>query len=69
MLNHGATAYSKTDGVITNKVKISGTVKSNVAGTYTIKYTVTDSAGRTSTITRKVIVEEAPEPDPNAITP
>lgn len=61
---HGVTAYSKTDGVITKKIKSSGTVNTNVAGTYIITYTVTDSAGRTSTITRTVIVEEPLPPTP-----
>ena len=43
-----------TDGG--EEVTITGTVDTNVPGTYTITYTATDQAGNVSTKTRDVIV-------------
>ncbi len=53
----GATATDDKDGDITSKIKITGTVDTKKVGTYTITYTVEDSAKNTATVTRKVIVE------------
>ena len=53
----GATATDNKDGNITNKIKKSGTVNTNRAGTYKITYTVEDSSGNKATITRTVIVK------------
>ncbi|RUM66756.1 MAG: hypothetical protein DSZ06_02655, partial [Sulfurospirillum sp.] len=54
----GATASDNEDGDITNKITTSGTVNTNKAGTYTITYSVTDSAGNSASITRTVKVEK-----------
>lgn len=44
---------------LTNRVKVSSNVNVNKAGSYTIKYTVTDSYGNTSSKTRIVIVKSS----------
>ncbi len=51
----GATATDDHDGTLT--VVTSGSVDTNKAGTYTITYTATDSAGNKATKTRTVIVK------------
>ena len=62
ILNHGtytepgATASDNLDGNITSSIKITGTPNMNLAGTYTITYTVSDAAGNTNTANRFVIV-------------
>jgi|GEM_PF-2242770 len=50
----GATASDKRDGNV--DVEISGTVDTSKAGTYTITYTATDSAGNQAEVTRSVRV-------------
>ena len=50
----GYTAYDNHDGDITDKVKVSGKIKKDVAGVYELTYTVTDSFGNKSSVTRKV---------------
>ncbi len=50
----GYTAYDNHDGDITNKVKVSGKIKKDIAGVYELTYTVTDSFGNKSFATRKV---------------
>jgi hypothetical protein len=53
----GATATSNKDGDITAKVVVSGSVNTSVAGTYTLTYNVTDSAGLSAApVTRTVNV-------------
>lgn len=52
----GARATDNKDGDLTDKIQIEGTVNTNNAGTYTIKYTVTDSSGNVTTVTRTVTV-------------
>lgn len=52
----GATAQDDTDGDVTAKIIITGTVNTNIAGTYTITYTVSDAAGNIGTAIRTVIV-------------
>ena len=54
----GATAEDNIDGNLTNKIKKSGKVDTKKAGTYTIKYTVTDKAGNKASKSRIVIVKE-----------
>ena len=51
----GATAMDAVDGAA--KVVVTGKVDTNTPGTYTLTYTSTDTAGNTSTVKRKVIVE------------
>jgi prepilin-type N-terminal cleavage/methylation domain-containing protein len=52
----GSSAIDNTDGDITNKIVTSGTVNTSIPGSYSITYTVTDTAGNTSTVTRTVKV-------------
>jgi len=59
----GYSAVDNVDGDITAKVKVEGTVNTNIAGTYTIKYTVTDSYGNTAEKTRTIVVEPRKQPD------
>jgi peptidoglycan/xylan/chitin deacetylase (PgdA/CDA1 family) len=46
-------------------VQVEGTVDHNRAGTYTITYSVTDSFGNTTKVTRTVTVKAASQPDVN----
>ena len=52
----GALAIDAADGDISNKVKISGSVNTSKAGTYTLTYSISNAAGITSTATRNVRV-------------
>ncbi len=51
----GVTAFDAIDGVITSVSAVS-TVDTSAPGTYTVTYTVTDSAGNTAVLVRTVIV-------------
>ena len=54
----GATATDDVDGDITSSITTSGTVATGTAGTYTITYSVSDSAGNAATqVIRTVTVE------------
>lgn len=61
----GYTAKDNVDGDITDKVQVEGSVNANRAGTYTITYSVTDSYGNTTKVTRTVKVKAASQPDVN----
>ncbi|MCL1835405.1 MAG: DUF5011 domain-containing protein [Oscillospiraceae bacterium] len=52
----GFTAIDDTDGDITSKVAVTGTVDVNVPGVYRIEYKVSDAAGNASSATRVVEV-------------
>lgn len=53
----GATASDNIDGDITSEIVLSGTVNTNVIGTYTLTYNVSDNAGNPATpVTRTVNV-------------
>lgn len=53
----GASATDNTDGDLSSKITVTGTVSTNVIGTYTIIYNVTDAAGNTAIpVTRTVVV-------------
>jgi hypothetical protein len=54
----GITATDAEDGTITSDITVSGTVDLTTAGTYTLTYTVTDSAGELTSVTRTVTVDE-----------
>ena len=63
----GVSATDKEDGDLTNEIQVSGSVDTTVAGAYTLTYTVADSKGLTTTVSRIITVEEesAPEPEVN----
>ena len=49
--------YKATDNCDKDvKVKVDGSVNSQAEGTYELKYTATDAAGNTATVSRKVVV-------------
>ncbi len=52
----GFVANDIEDGDLTSQVTVSGTVNTNVAGTYTLVYTVTDSGGLSASVSRVVNV-------------
>ena len=54
----GAKATDNVDGDLTSKIVTTGTVDTSKEGTYTITYTVSDSAGNKATATRTVVVEK-----------
>ncbi|MBQ9083249.1 MAG: polysaccharide deacetylase family protein [Clostridia bacterium] len=54
----GYTASDNVDGNLTSKVKVSGTVNTAKAGTYSVSYTVTDAAGNKTVVYRKVVVSD-----------
>ena len=55
----GATAMDDTDGDLTSSITISGDVNTSKVGTYTLTYSVSDSAGNVATATRTVHVLSA----------
>ncbi|SHK77386.1 chitinase family 18 [Clostridium cavendishii DSM 21758] len=60
----GVTATDKEDGILTNKIVITGSVNNNLAGDYTLTYSVTDSKGLSTTVTRIITVKNtAPSTD------
>jgi hypothetical protein len=59
----GATAYDNVDGDITSKIVVTGSVNTNVLGTYTLKYNVKDNAGN-SADEKTRIVNVVPVPIP-----
>ncbi|MBO0593396.1 DUF5011 domain-containing protein, partial [Cellulophaga sp. E16_2] len=67
--DQGATANDDVDGDITSDISIVDLVDTNVAGTYTVTYNVTDAAGNEATeVTRTVIVSDAPDTTAPIIT-
>lgn len=52
----GATADDDKDGDLTSSISVTGSVNKDLAGTYTLKYTVSDAAGNEGTVSRTVIV-------------
>jgi hypothetical protein len=59
----GATANDNCEGDLSDAIVISGSVNTNVAGTYTINYDVVDSIGnRAARVSRTVIVAVCPAP-------
>ena len=54
----GVTAYDKDGKDITSNIKVSGTVDTSKAGKYELVYTVTDSEGRSSSMTVIITVIE-----------
>ncbi len=64
-----ATAKDDRDGDLTDKIKISGSVNTSKAGTYTIKYSVKNSAGKEATKTRTVVVKDKESTTTPSTTP
>ncbi len=60
----GATATDDTDGNLTSSITIEGNVNTSTAGTYTLSYTVKDSAGNGAEVNRTVNVLAIPTPIP-----
>ncbi|MBU1143176.1 MAG: DUF5011 domain-containing protein [Firmicutes bacterium] len=56
----GITAIDNIDGTITSRIVVTGEYDIDVAGVYTLTYTVADLAGNTATATRQLIVRVAP---------
>ena len=65
----GAKASDDVDGDISAKIITTGTVNTAVAGTYTITYTVSDTAGNIATATRTISVSAAPAIPSTPTTP
>ena len=61
----GAKATDDTDGDITSKLQISGTVNTSKAGSYVITYKVKNSKGKETVAKRTVTVKEKQEAKPN----
>lgn len=55
----GVTATDDKDGNLTSDINTSGVVDTETAGVYTIVYTVSDEAGNTTTLNRKITVKDA----------
>ena len=57
----GYTASDNVDGVLTDKVTVSGSVNTAKEGKYTLTYSVTDGYKNTTTVTRPVTVQKKVE--------
>lgn len=58
-VEQGATATDNIDGDITSKIVISGSVDKTTAGTYTLTYSVKDTSGNETNVTRTVKVKDS----------
>ncbi len=59
----GYTAQDNVDGIVTEKVVVTGSVDTSKLGVYTLSYNVTDSSGNPSiTVTRTVTVKDTTAP-------
>ena len=56
----GATAKDPQDGDLTGHIVVDNPVNINVAGSYTVTYTATDTAGHRGQAQRTVVVEQKP---------
>jgi hypothetical protein len=55
----GASATDNVDGDLTSKIVVTGAVNTSTAGTYTLKYDVSDAAGNVAkSVSRTVVVEK-----------
>ena len=57
----GATATDSIYGDLTGSIVVSGNLNTNVAGTYTVTYSVTDPAGNNATTNRTVVIFPLPQ--------
>lgn len=60
----GYQAIDDVDGDITSNVEITSNLNNKKPGTYTITYSVSDSSGNKTEISRNIIVKEIPKPKP-----
>lgn len=58
----GATALDDVDGDLSAQIVVSGSVDAANPGTYTLEYSVSDTAGNTATASRSVTVEDTTPP-------
>ena len=58
----GVTATDKEDGDLTSAIKVAGTVDTSKAGEYTLTYSVKDSSGKETIVTRVVTVFDKDAP-------
>ena len=58
----GATANDAEDGSLTSSIVISGSVNTNIVGSYTLTYSVTDSDGNLVSVTRTVNIVDTISP-------
>ena len=63
-IDPGVTASDNYDGDITDRIVINNELDNTYPGEYRIVYFVEDSSGNSADITRKIIVEKKPEPEP-----
>ncbi|WP_371193491.1 immunoglobulin-like domain-containing protein [Glaciecola sp. SC05] len=62
----GSSASDNIDGTV--NVTVSGSVDTATVGSYVLTYTAADSAGNTSSVTRTIIVEAAPDTEAPVIS-
>ncbi|MEH7094834.1 immunoglobulin-like domain-containing protein, partial [Neobacillus vireti] len=58
----GVTATDNVDGDITSSIVVTGTVDNKKPGVYSLTYSVKDSSGNTTTVTRKITVVDTVKP-------
>ena len=63
-IDPGVTASDNYDGDITDRIVMNNELDNTYPGEYRIVYSVEDSSGNSADITRKIIVEKKPEPEP-----
>ncbi|MBO5183053.1 MAG: DUF5011 domain-containing protein [Bacilli bacterium] len=66
-INEGVIVTDNSNEELIDKVKIESNINNTIPGTYYVKYTVSDSSGNTSNITRKVIVKNTYANNSNTI--
>ncbi len=64
----GVTATDVEDGDLTSKITVDGKVNSNVPGSYTLNYKVTDSDGQTTSADRIITVVDTTAPTITGVT-
>jgi hypothetical protein len=58
----GATASDAVDGNLSSQIQVSGSVNAAQPGSYTLTYSVSDSAGNRASVIRTVVVEDTTAP-------
>jgi len=58
----GATANDNVDGNLTANIVVTGSVNTQLAGSYSLTYRVTDTTGHSGTATRTIVVEDITPP-------